>query len=118
MDSKKEQHIAEPFNDRVYEWCNSPNSVSSALAADPSIAPGDAWLKLYGHNVKKPESSKAVDHAGEGTLSQDALERAERCGKWGPTKPSELFLRVSGPGFYSMSETNRADSKPRYITTL
>jgi len=97
----------EAFDDRVYRWCTSPESVSSLLAADPTLAPGDAWKRLYGYNVKKTSNSKAVDHAGEGALSQADLSRAEQCGKWGPTQPSELFLRVRNP---HVSEKNPAET--------
>ncbi len=83
------------FSNRTYELCTSKESVSSVLAADPSLAPGDAWRKLYGHHVGKLTTSKAANDAGKSEVSPADLERAAKCGNWGPTQPSELFLRVS-----------------------
>jgi hypothetical protein len=79
--------------DHVVELCTNGESVSTFLAHDPTIAPGEAWKKLYGHHVSK-HSSKAVDAAGKGDIAWEELEKAAKCGKWGPTEPSELFLRV------------------------
>jgi len=83
------------FSDQVYKLCTSDESVSSVLAADPKLAPGDAWKKLYGHHAGRPKSAHAADDAGKGAVSQEALDRAAKCGKWGPTQPSDLFLRVT-----------------------
>lgn len=81
------------ISDNIFALCTSSESVSSLLAQDPTLAPGEAWKKLYGHHVSKP-SSKDVNAAGKGSVSKEELERAAKCGKWGPTQPSELFLRV------------------------
>lgn len=82
------------ISDRVVELCTSTSSVSALMAEDPSRTPGDAWDLLYG----KWKSEKAPDNDHlKGSLDldwQDELERAARCGKWGPTQPSELFLKV------------------------
>jgi hypothetical protein len=85
------------ISDRVYELCTSTESVSALLAKDPSMAPGDAWKQLYEHHVIKATGAKHVDGAGQASLPEDGLERAAKCGKWGPTNPSELFLRVTCP---------------------
>lgn len=83
------------FSDETYKLCTSGESVSALLAADPTLAPGDAWHKLFGHHVSKATtSSHAADDAGKNEVSKADLERAAKCGKWGPTQPSELFLRV------------------------
>jgi hypothetical protein len=82
--------------DHVIELCTSNESVSSLLAQDPQLAPGEAWKKLYGHHATK-HNSKAIDSAGKASIGQEELERAAKCGKWGPTQPSELFLRVCCP---------------------
>lgn len=86
--------LSQSVSDRIAELCASIDSVSSLLAADPSLAPGDAWHKLYGHHLSKPEGPKGVDHAGEGEGPDEMLDKARKCGKWGPTEPSDLFLRV------------------------
>ncbi len=82
------------FSDKIYKLCTSSETVSSLLAAEPTLAPGDAWHKLYGHHVGKLSSSHSADNVGKGAVTEEDLNRAARCGKWGPTKPGELFLRV------------------------
>lgn len=85
---------AETFSDKTFSYCTSKESVSALLGADPTLAPGDAWRKLYGHHVPKLSSSKSMKDCGKGEVSQENLGRAEQCGKFGPTQPSDLFLRV------------------------
>lgn len=82
------------ISDKVYKLCTSKQSVSSLLAEDPTIAPGDAWKRLYGSGEagKKESKSTAREHRDKHT--PEDLVRAKACGNWGPTEPSELFLRV------------------------
>lgn len=86
-----------PISDEFYKLFTSPESVSSLLARNPSISPGDAWHTLYRHHVgKKLSGPHSIHHAGKHTPSPDDLHKAAACGRWGPTQPSELFLTVSG----------------------
>jgi hypothetical protein len=91
---------AKRISDSLLRLCTSGESVSSLLAEDPTLAPGDAWEKLYGeHAIKvaldgghrRQDSGKSISSDSE---PHDELGKAAKCGKWGPTKPSELFLRV------------------------
>jgi hypothetical protein len=80
------------ISDRVYEWCTSEVSVSAALAKDPAVPPKEAAKKLYGQakisvTAEKPPREREL-------ASEKELQRAFECGKWGPTRPSELFLRI------------------------
>ncbi|KAL2262262.1 hypothetical protein VTK26DRAFT_1944 [Humicola hyalothermophila] len=81
--------------DRIVHLCTSPTSVSSLIAEDPNLAPGDAWERLYGTRVLK-SISETYDSAWEPNPPDevDELARATKCGNWGPTKPSELFLKI------------------------
>lgn len=77
---------------KVFNLCHGPSTVSSELAQDPTLAPGSVVRKLYGdehggHDEHKP--FKRPD------ATADDLEKAYQCGKWGSTRPSDLFLRVS-----------------------
>lgn len=84
-----------PIDDKFHALFTSPESVSTILAKDPSISPGDAWDKLYGHHIKKLSASPhSVDHAGKHPPSEDELKKTAECGHWGPTQPSQLFLTV------------------------
>lgn len=85
------------ISDKVYKLCTSKESVSALLAADPSLAPGDAWKKLYGHHAAGEKESKATAKERRDQATPEDLQRALECGNWGPTKPSELFLRVRTP---------------------
>lgn len=84
-----------PISDEVYELCTSSESVSSVLAKDPTVKPGDAWKQLYGHHIRKPHTRESLDAVPKTTSDEEILRRTAECGKWGPTQPSELFLRVS-----------------------
>jgi hypothetical protein len=82
------------ISDKVFNLCTGTETVSSLLAADPSLPPSDAWKKLYGHHdVKgKVEELLQIDHSKPHT--EEELKRAAECGHWGPTQPGELFLKV------------------------
>ncbi|KXX76260.1 Minor cardiolipin synthase ClsB [Madurella mycetomatis] len=90
------------ISDRLIGLCTSDESVSSLVARDPSLAPGDAWKKLYRERALK---ATTVGEKGprESTL-QDELEKAAWCGRWGPTKPSELFLRIYHDALCTLEE--------------
>ncbi|KAL2351937.1 hypothetical protein BJ546DRAFT_989692 [Cryomyces antarcticus] len=80
------------ISDKVYNLCRSPESVSSVLAAHPTLSPGEAAKKLYGsEGVSVTESKPPRERA---PATPEDLERAYQCGQFGPTRPSELFLRV------------------------
>lgn len=88
---------AEPaamISDKVYKLCTSKESVSTLLAADPTLAPEDAWKKLYGGHAAGEKQSKETARARRDQATPDDLKRAFECGNWGPTRPSELFLQV------------------------
>lgn len=83
------------ISDKVYKLCTSNESVSALLAQDPTMAPADAWKKLYGGHAAGEKESKGTAIAHRDTHTPEDLQRAFECGNWGPTRPSELFLRVS-----------------------
>ncbi|KAK3389622.1 hypothetical protein B0H63DRAFT_537638 [Podospora didyma] len=95
----KHHEIPDHISDRIVELCTSSESVSSLLAADPTLAPGDAWTRLYGRHALKSAARTSAKANGIATLhverqAEDRLELAAKCGKWGPTQPSELFLQI------------------------
>jgi hypothetical protein len=77
---------------KVYDLCQGSVTVSSELAQDPTLSPGKVAKKLYGDDVGGHDEHKAFN-LPKATI--DDLERAYLCGKWGSTRPSDLFLRVS-----------------------
>ena len=79
---------------KVYDLCQGGGTVSSELAQDPTLSPGKVAKKLYGDHVGGHDEHKTFKLP---TATEDDLERAYRCGKWGSTRPSDLFLRVSHP---------------------
>ncbi|KUI56836.1 hypothetical protein VP1G_04219 [Cytospora mali] len=83
-----------PVSDELFQLLTSPESVSSLLAQDPSMSPAQAWKKLYGQYDGKPGSSHSNHEAADGLAQKEALKRAAECGHWGPTQPSELFLKM------------------------
>lgn len=82
------------ISDKVYKLCTSKESISTLLAADPTLPPGEAWKKLYGGHAAGPKESKTTSTERRDEATPADLQRAFECGNWGPTKPSELFLRV------------------------
>lgn len=84
------------ISDKVYALCTSSESVSDLLAKDPTLAPEDAWKKLFGDNWAGEKESVSTAKANRDEITSEDLKRARECGKWGPTEPSDLFLRV-GP---------------------
>jgi hypothetical protein len=79
---------------KVYELCRSNDTVTSVLAQDPSLSPGDAQKNLYGKHLGRYDENK--DFKEPNPTAED-LKRTYECGKWGPSKPSELFLKVCPP---------------------
>lgn len=76
---------------KVFDSCQEKPTISSELARDPTLAPGHVVKKLYGTDVGDHAELK---HFEEPRASAEDLEKAYQCGKWGSTRPSELFLRV------------------------
>lgn len=94
--------------DNVYGLCHSERTVTSELARDPTQTPLRAFHGLYrGQKGKKSglAEKKAVQDA------DDSLRRAYECGRWGDTKPSPLFLKVSGLSSYAyfLSDIEKID---------
>lgn len=79
------------ISDAVYELCSRPESVSSELAKNPTEAPYKIAKQLYG-SVAQDTPAKAAENPGEYT--QLDLDRAYDCGQWGPSRPSNLFLKA------------------------
>ncbi|QIW97701.1 hypothetical protein AMS68_003219 [Peltaster fructicola] len=80
------------ITDKLLQQCASSESVSALLAKDPTLAPHHAISKLY-----HPEGFTLLDTAPphhRAVITPEELERAYQCGKWGPTRPSELFLQM------------------------
>ena len=65
--SKFPDHIS----DRVFDLCNSFETVSSLLAKDPSLSPHDAWNKLFGRHALKKR------HLGGNSSEEEEEEEEE-----------------------------------------
>ncbi|KAJ7118728.1 hypothetical protein C8R44DRAFT_181495 [Mycena epipterygia] len=79
---------------KVYELCTGTETVSSLVARDPELAPGDAWKKLYAEHIGGSKESIAAAREHRDAHTPEDLKKARECGKWGPTEPSELFLKL------------------------
>ncbi|KAL5330027.1 hypothetical protein ACEPPN_003551 [Leptodophora sp. 'Broadleaf-Isolate-01'] len=82
------------ISEKVYKLCTSKESVSALLAKDPSLTPGEAWKKLFGGDEAGEKESISTAKANRDNHTPEDLKRARECGNWGPTEPSELFLRL------------------------
>src|ERR1700733_14383001 len=62
------------ISDKVYKLCTSKESVSALLAADPSLAPGEAWKKLYGGQSAGEKESKTTARDRRDQVTSDDLQ--------------------------------------------
>jgi hypothetical protein len=96
---------------RILKYCTETKSVSELLAEDPNKSPEQAIKELFGaeHNyVADAEGHHAAESktkaaSSQSSLSSDVLaptptdedlELVLKCGKFGDTKPSKLFLQM------------------------
>ncbi|KAI8624312.1 phospholipase D/nuclease [Xylariaceae sp. FL1651] len=82
------------ITDHLYEWCQSKESVSSLLAADPNLTPGDAWHKLFHGHRFGVDTQEHIRDVGKYPITDEEMQRARQCGKWGPNEPSNMFIRI------------------------
>jgi len=82
------------ISEKVYKLCTSKESVSALLAKDPTLSPEEAWKQLFGGDEAGDKESISTAKANRDNHTPEDLKRARECGNWGPTEPSELFLRV------------------------
>jgi phosphatidylserine/phosphatidylglycerophosphate/cardiolipin synthase-like enzyme len=78
-------------SENVLKLCQATETVSSVLAKNPTESPGDIVKRLYGHYKKDLHYSP--DENRPATSTHD-LEISLKCGRWGPTQPSPLFLQA------------------------
>jgi hypothetical protein len=103
--------MASTISDKVYHWCTTSPSITDVLAKDPSKSAGDAAKHLFAkgavingeHEAKKSNraSIDSVHSSGSANAkallndpAEEDLNRALQCGKFGDTRPSDLFLRM------------------------
>lgn len=84
-------HRSTMISEHVVTLCCGSESVSSKLAQDTALSPGAAIKELFEKRDRHEKRSSTDDNP----LSTIDLERAFACGKWGTTRPSDLFLRAS-----------------------
>ncbi|TQV90889.1 IQ calmodulin-binding protein [Cordyceps javanica] len=77
-------------SDHVVKLCNDSSTVSAELAKDPTVAPAAIIDRLYGRYPRNPCDPSARRQQ----QSAEHQEAALQCGKWGPTRPSPLFLQA------------------------
>jgi hypothetical protein len=104
------------ISDELVAWCKETPSVTDVLAKEPGLSAGEAAKRLFGKHRTAAAASKTHQghHAHDGASSPsgsifsdasdksvassdptpEELERALSCGKFGNTKPSELFSRI------------------------
>nr|POF19892.1 hypothetical protein CFP56_52141 [Quercus suber] len=71
--------------------CARHQSVSQSYAEHPDKSPGDLALELYqSHHLTTPKTKLPERR----TVSQEDLQWAKRCGNFGDSNPSDLFLHA------------------------
>ncbi|KZF19543.1 phospholipase D/nuclease [Xylona heveae TC161] len=79
-------------SEKVYNLCRSDQSVSSELAKNPTQSVSHVVKHLYGERAVSVATENPMPKKLEPTAED--LQRAFECGKWGNSRPSELFLRI------------------------
>jgi len=75
------------ISDFVYDLCHEHETVSTRLAANSKEVPGDVAKQLFAKAKSLPKSDTELK-------AEYDLQRAFDCGKWGTSRPSDLFLKV------------------------
>lgn len=88
-------------SDHLIELCTATDTVSSVLAKNPNEAPGDIVKRLYGRRRKDANHNLEQNTT---TQNPEALGAASRCGRWGPTNPSPLFLQAFADALQCLDE--------------
>lgn len=87
------------------QLCQSSETVSSLLAQDPTLSPGDAWRKLYKNHSKLGDKHRDIRDMGKGSVDGEELNKARECGKWGSNNPSHMFLRLYHDALCTLNES-------------
>jgi hypothetical protein len=93
------------LSDKVMKWCTETPSVTQVIEKDLQKSPGEVAKGLFGHeavSIGDSNTSASAGSQGPSTApilepprpTDDELEKARRCGNWGNTEPSELFLHM------------------------
>ncbi|KID74212.1 uncharacterized protein G6M90_00g081670 [Metarhizium brunneum] len=78
-------------SEHVLKLVGQTDTVTSIWAKDPSRPPSDIIKQLYGH-LERDRNCDGSKHRQP--ASPEAQDAALKCGNWGPTKPSPLFLQA------------------------
>lgn len=85
-------------SENVYKLCNETETVSSALAKDPALSPGDAVKQIYS------QPANGVDNGSNGKLATSEDASSIACGRWGKTEPTPLFLQAFADSLRCLDE--------------
>ncbi|EXJ81840.1 hypothetical protein A1O1_07905 [Capronia coronata CBS 617.96] len=77
--------------EKVYDLCQNGLSVTGELAKNTDLTPHEACKRLFRVDIEDEVVTKKVHVSHE---EPSDLEQAQRCGRWGESTPSELFLRI------------------------
>jgi hypothetical protein len=88
----KKMHTEIHISDELYKLCRSEDSASNAYANKPNEEIGQVAAQVYSSHHSADIETKPPQTRVPAT--QEDLQRAYSCGRFGNTKPSELFLRA------------------------
>ncbi|KAH8678575.1 hypothetical protein BGZ60DRAFT_468049 [Tricladium varicosporioides] len=71
------------ISDKVYKLCTSMETVSTLLANDPTLAPGDAWKQLYGSHVVILATNYWINSVASKYVTDAMKELSRRAGERG-----------------------------------
>ncbi|KAK4548088.1 hypothetical protein LTR36_010808 [Oleoguttula mirabilis] len=84
--------MGDEHHQKIQQWCTAGDTISGYYAQDPTKTPGEIGDKLYAsHHLKSPTTKPPPKRE---TATPQDLEWARKCGYFGNTQPSELFLRA------------------------
>ncbi|KAF4544133.1 Phospholipase D/Transphosphatidylase [Lasiodiplodia theobromae] len=89
---QRTKNMPETITKPVSDLCHASRSVSTLLAEDPALAPGEAASQLYSTHPVSVLDTSPPKHRRVATPEE--LGHALSCGNFGDVRPSELFLRI------------------------
>ena|ERR1700753_871455 len=86
--------MSSTLSDKILKWTTETPSVTQLLEKDPTKSPAAVAKELFGHEAISNGHSNSLSASASASLSEAELERTRKCGKWGNSQPSELFLSM------------------------
>ncbi|KAF4555289.1 Hypothetical protein D9617_2g052420 [Elsinoe fawcettii] len=91
------------ITDSVQKLCQANRSVTASVSRQEGVRhPQAASEELFSSHILHSHPSPSKHPKDYEQITPDDLDKARSCGKWGDTKPSDLFLKVWHDALYCL----------------